>query len=627
MATLSIEVSKLTTGKLEHVALSRLRPSTTNPRKIFAETGLVELAQSIRERGILQPILVRALKIGSAYVEQGMGQVWYGCVVNLAGGGNKIQTFSARSADENASDAAAWVADYNTTTSPLEIVAGERRYRASKIAEMDAVPVIIAQLTDEEAMELQVIENLQREDVHPLEEAEGYRALKKAPAIIAQRVGKTLPYVLERLQLLKLEIVAKELFASGHIELTHAITLAKLTSHDQLRAIKNLMGWNHLPAKTDWLEAMRKAIKNHTGNYGRLVRDTPAMFDRWVRDHVFLVLKNAPWALSDAALLPEAGACTDCPKRTGASAALFASLTTAEDTCTDAKCYDAKRKAFIVQSANAAQEKGQKLVKLSNSESSQPRKATDKGPLKRGQWLRAKKGTCPDVVKGIFVDDPTRWQSTEKHHAGEMLLVCANQDCKTHPHRVSQPNAAPVTTAEREEQQRKAQAAVKGEYELRGMIFTAMLPQAKEEHGFLREVLYSAASSNAVLILTELGLYTEAPLPEDEDDEEAYDEEGYQKRRDLPLELLWKHLQSCTMDELHRIAFMVRAIHLMRFSEWEFERGDKRKLRAPLIELAARVGVDANAIVQRVETQRKQSAAAEKKAAAAAAKAAKKGGK
>lgn len=145
--SLSIEVSKLSTGTLENVALLRLVPSTTNPRKVF--TGIEDLAASIKEMGLAQPMLVRVvdpLTLPNSYV-------WN-----------------------------------NAWGTPLEVVIGGRRFRACTLAGLETVPVIIAKLTDEEAMELQVIENLQREDVHPLEEAEGYRALKKAPAIIAQRV-------------------------------------------------------------------------------------------------------------------------------------------------------------------------------------------------------------------------------------------------------------------------------------------------------------------------------------------------------------------------------------------------------------------------------------------------------
>src|SRR6201994_1784808 len=131
--------------------LAVLTESATNPRRIFEDAALKELAESIRSQGVLSPLLVRPL-----------------------------------------------------TDQSFEIVAGARRYRAAKIAEAPTVPVRIVHLTDAEALEAQLIENLQRENVHPLEEAQGFRALLnleetrysieqiaaktgKSPALIATR--------------------------------------------------------------------------------------------------------------------------------------------------------------------------------------------------------------------------------------------------------------------------------------------------------------------------------------------------------------------------------------------------------------------------------------------------------
>ena len=113
-----------TTTEYRDLPLSILTESKTNPRRIFEESALKELAESIRSQGILSPLLVRPL-----------------------------------------------------TERSFEIVAGARRYRAAQLAEAETVPVRIVNLTDAEALEAQLIENLQRRDVHPLEEAQGFRAL------------------------------------------------------------------------------------------------------------------------------------------------------------------------------------------------------------------------------------------------------------------------------------------------------------------------------------------------------------------------------------------------------------------------------------------------------------------
>lgn len=107
-----------------NLPLTLLRESATNPRRIFEESALKELADSIRSQGVLSPLLVRPLNERS-----------------------------------------------------FEIVAGARRYRAAQLAEAETVPVRIVQLTDAEALVAQLMENLQRRDVHPLEEAQGFRAL------------------------------------------------------------------------------------------------------------------------------------------------------------------------------------------------------------------------------------------------------------------------------------------------------------------------------------------------------------------------------------------------------------------------------------------------------------------
>ena len=131
-----------------NLPLSILTESKTNPRRIFEDAALKELADSIRSQGVLSPLLVRPLNERS-----------------------------------------------------FEIVAGARRYRAAQLAESETVPVRIVNLTDAEALEAQLIENLQRRDVHPLEEAQGFRALlnleepKYTIEQIAAKTGKSPAYV------------------------------------------------------------------------------------------------------------------------------------------------------------------------------------------------------------------------------------------------------------------------------------------------------------------------------------------------------------------------------------------------------------------------------------------------
>lgn len=119
----------------------------------------------------------------------------------------------------------------------FEVVAGERRFRAAGIAKLETIPCIVREFTNIEVIEIQAIENLQRDDLHPLEEAEGYAALvKKAGydvAEIAKRIGKSHKYVYDRLKLLQLIPAVREVFLGGEISTGHAILIARLSTADQ----------------------------------------------------------------------------------------------------------------------------------------------------------------------------------------------------------------------------------------------------------------------------------------------------------------------------------------------------------------------------------------------------------
>jgi ParB/RepB/Spo0J family partition protein len=169
--------------------LMNLRESAQNPRQRFEAAAMAELERSIREKGVLTPILVRP----------------------GTGGG-------------------------------YEIASGHRRFRAAQAAGLATVPVLIRRMTDAEFLEVLVIENDQREDVHALEEASGYQALLQLKgydvAKIAARVGRSPKYVYDRLKLLQLVPAARKLFLEDRFTAGHAILLARLKPADQFRAIE-----------------------------------------------------------------------------------------------------------------------------------------------------------------------------------------------------------------------------------------------------------------------------------------------------------------------------------------------------------------------------------------------------
>ena len=170
------------------LGINEIEPNREQPRGKFDDEALRELADSIAQHGVLQPILVRPL---------------------LTGG--------------------------------YQIVAGERRWRASRMAGLSAVPVLIRELTDGEVMQLALIENLQREDLTPLEEAKGYRALMDEHGYTqeetAKAVGKSRPAVTNALRLLNLPEAVQQLVEGGELSAGHARALLGFKDEELLTAV------------------------------------------------------------------------------------------------------------------------------------------------------------------------------------------------------------------------------------------------------------------------------------------------------------------------------------------------------------------------------------------------------
>ena len=174
------------------VATSSLRPNARNPRRIFSDVELDELTASLRERGMIQPIVARPVR--------------------------------------GAPDA-------------FEIIAGERRWRAAQRAGMHEVPVVIIEASDQEALQLAIIENVQRADLNPLEEAEGYRALIRdfshSQDDVARMVGKSRSHVANTLRLQTLPDRVKEHIQSGRLSAGHARAL--VGHHDAERLAEEIV--------------------------------------------------------------------------------------------------------------------------------------------------------------------------------------------------------------------------------------------------------------------------------------------------------------------------------------------------------------------------------------------------
>ncbi len=365
------------------LAIDQLRESSTNPRRSFDETKLQELAQSIRTQGILVPLIVRE---------------------------REPQNF--------------------------EVVAGARRFRAAQLAELFALPARVVELTDSEALTLQLVENAIREDVHPYEEAMAYKALLETSeprydvASISAKTGRSINHIHGRLRMAELIPEVAEVFQANQITAGHAALIARLPQEQQKQALDAAF-------REDWRTKEKHALP---------VRDLA----QWIRDNLMLTLAASVFDRADAELVPEAGACISCPKRTGANTVLFDDFAH-DDRCLDASCFQAKVNAHIARQkentvglvqitrAYYSNNKGEKVLTRSEYTVIEP-KAEQEGETPKQQ--------CSQATPAIVVEGPGQ--------RGELVQVCTDPECEVHgkpDHRAEQEAA----TREREEQWKRQQ--------------------------------------------------------------------------------------------------------------------------------------------------------------------------
>ncbi len=276
---------------LPALLVSKIQPSPTNPRKTFDEGQLAELAESIRAQGVLQPVVVRPGRDGRTY----------------------------------------------------ELVCGERRWRAARMVDLKVVPAVVRVLSDAQVREIQLVENLQRADVSPLEEVEGYRSLLDQHGYtaeqLAQRLGKSRSYVYGLLKLADLPPKALAAVRDGTLPLSTALLVARVPGADARAKLAEevLAGddWDDEPLS---FRATKKAI------------ETEYMVE----------LKKAPFDRKALDLVPAAGSCVACPRRTGSQPDLYPG--TRADVCTDPACYRIKVAAHAAAQLASAAGNGKKVL-------------------------------------------------------------------------------------------------------------------------------------------------------------------------------------------------------------------------------------------------------------------------
>lgn len=345
-------------------AIDTIHRSPLNPRKTFAEDSLRELAESIKgDAGIIEPIVVRV--VDGRY----------------------------------------------------EIVAGERRWRAAKLAGLTTVPVIVRTLTDAQALKIMVLENDQREDLSAFERAQGYEQLMKVDPECADRkglalaLGRSLSWVHAALRVLNLIPAAQSALNAGAITESHALEIARLEPDDQKRVLAACS-----------FNATHPAAGKAAGKGVISVRD----LKKYIAEDVHVSLKAAPFAMDDAALVVAAGPCTTCPKRAGNAQDLFAD-TKKPDTCLDRSCYQRKFTAFLERRVAELSEPGKPAVLVTNSYyiDREALKQLGRDVLSQGAFRElGKSGECEHARNAVVVGEHGGIRGENR--------VCTKTDCKVH---------------------------------------------------------------------------------------------------------------------------------------------------------------------------------------------------
>lgn len=207
--------------RVTQIAIKDIRANPFQPRKIFDQSALEELAQSIKEHGILQPIIVRKKRV------------------------------------------------------KYEIVVGERRFRAAQLAGLVEVPAVIRELDDAQMMELAILENLQREDLSPIEEAEAYQSLLEALKLtqdqLSQRLGKSRPHIANHIRLLSLPKDIQQYINDGALTMGHGRTLLGLKNKKQIPLVAEKVIKQHLNVRQleELVQSLNEDVSRETKNKGK----------------------------------------------------------------------------------------------------------------------------------------------------------------------------------------------------------------------------------------------------------------------------------------------------------------------------------------------------------------------
>lgn len=334
--------------------LDDLTPSPANPRRIdLDDPKLAELANSLKTLGQIEPIVVRQVMVA----------------------GGEMQHV---------------------------ILAGERRWRAAIIAGLTHIECKVLECDDRTALEITVVENLQRADLHPLEEARGVRSLLDADwpvAEIAAHLGKSERWVITRAAITNLSPAWLAGLAKGDkgpfpwAGVAHLEQIARLPVETQEAMADSMQHWHREPTAD------------------QLAREIE---ERWLR-----VLSAAPWKMDDDTLVPAAGACSACTKRSGCQQVLFADLAKKER-CLDVVCWNGKVAAHTLRKAAEIRKAEERVVVITHRSDAAPKNLPKDVPVVSSYEVNECKKTDAGAVKAIHADSGRQvWVKADGHVSPE----------------------------------------------------------------------------------------------------------------------------------------------------------------------------------------------------------------
>lgn len=369
------------TPEIQMLDVGAIVPSKTN--RTLSKSAIEEMAASIKKDGILQPVTVRPGKAGK-----------------------------------------------------FELVFGECRFRGAELAGLEAIPAIVRAMSDEDAQREQIIENLQRSDPSPMDEATSYGNLKKligkaaTAELVAAQVGKPAAYVAQRLKLLDLIPEAQKALGKEAIGIGHALLIAPLDGEIQKGVVKWLLaGQDEAIDEEQW-----------NGETIKTIHTVPAL-RAFIERNFFMVLDTAPFDIAAANLYPKMGACTVCPHNTQNAGGLFPDHSK-KATCTLPSCFFEKRNRTVeikIEEVKKAGVEGKVYrLGLGNSHwNDGPGKVQVDGYLARGSYesgpRMVKAGDeCKSTKTAVLVFRASDEDKTIKAQVGDTTQICTNVDCPKH---------------------------------------------------------------------------------------------------------------------------------------------------------------------------------------------------